>query len=113
LRLESVVSAQSGDDVDASRLPCPRAEKKNKRRFRVVAPDVGRSSLRYLHLLCQLDHPFRSLRLADHTPQGRCEAQNTRTPAAAWYLVVAAPLSRVGDFDPVFKQIVATVQLPN
>ncbi|HEY1342129.1 MAG TPA: hypothetical protein VGF59_31690, partial [Bryobacteraceae bacterium] len=29
-----------------------------------------------------------------------------------WYLVLAAPLSVLTDFDPIFKQIVGTVQFP-
>ena len=33
--------------------------------------------------------------------------------AGLWYIVLAAPPSRLGEFDPVFRQIVATVQFPN
>jgi hypothetical protein len=32
--------------------------------------------------------------------------------AGLWYLVLAAPPSRLGELDPVFRQIVATVQFP-
>jgi len=33
--------------------------------------------------------------------------------AGLWYVVLAASPSRLGDFDPVFKQMIATVQFPN
>ena len=33
--------------------------------------------------------------------------------AGLWYLVLAAPQPHVGEFDPLFKQIVATVQFPH
>jgi hypothetical protein len=33
--------------------------------------------------------------------------------AGLWYLVLAAPPSRLGEFDAPFKQIAATVQFPN
>jgi Zn-dependent protease with chaperone function len=33
--------------------------------------------------------------------------------AGLWYLVLAAPASRTGESDPIFKQMVATVQFPN
>jgi hypothetical protein len=33
--------------------------------------------------------------------------------AGLWYIVLAAPPSRLSEFDPVFRQIVATVQFPN
>ncbi len=32
--------------------------------------------------------------------------------AGLWYIVLAAPPSRLSEFDPVFRQIVATVQFP-
>jgi len=33
--------------------------------------------------------------------------------AGLWYLVLAAPPSRLGEFDPLFKQMIETVQFPN
>jgi Zn-dependent protease with chaperone function len=33
--------------------------------------------------------------------------------AGLWYIVLAAPSSRVAEFDPIFKQMIATVQFPN
>jgi beta-barrel assembly-enhancing protease len=33
--------------------------------------------------------------------------------AGLWYLVLASPSSRAGEFDPIFKQIVGTVQFPD
>jgi hypothetical protein len=33
--------------------------------------------------------------------------------AGLWYLVLAAPPSRLPELDPVFKRMVATVQFPN
>jgi hypothetical protein len=33
--------------------------------------------------------------------------------AGLWYAVLGAPTARLGEFDPVFKQMVATVQFPN
>ena len=34
-------------------------------------------------------------------------------PAGLWYVVLASPPSRLGDFDPVFKQMISTVEFPN
>jgi beta-barrel assembly-enhancing protease len=33
--------------------------------------------------------------------------------AGLWYVVLAAPQSRAGEFDPIFKQMIETVQFPN
>jgi Zn-dependent protease with chaperone function len=33
--------------------------------------------------------------------------------AGLWYLVLAAPPSKLGDLDPTFKQMTATIQFPN
>jgi Zn-dependent protease with chaperone function len=33
--------------------------------------------------------------------------------AGLWYLVLAAPASRTGESDPIFKQMVGTIQFPN
>jgi hypothetical protein len=30
-----------------------------------------------------------------------------------WYIVLASPPSRLGEFEPVFQQMIATVQFPN
>jgi hypothetical protein len=32
--------------------------------------------------------------------------------AGLWYVVLAAPTSRTGESDPIFKQMIATVQFP-
>jgi hypothetical protein len=34
-------------------------------------------------------------------------------PAGLWYVVLASPPSRLGEFDPVFKQMISTVEFPN
>jgi hypothetical protein len=33
--------------------------------------------------------------------------------AGLWYLVLAAQSSKLSEFDPLFKQMTATVQFPN